>query len=1000
MPIRYVVTRGFGAGLIGDAPIGTGGTIVTIRENITSVEVNPSTTIVTPTENITKVTVDDSTKLTITQPVTNVSISSLPSIVVKPQELVTKISVYSRLGLIPGSNDAAQYLIDGILVIDGNRDLLNIRDAYISGTLNATANAAIALATPRTFSLTGGVTGTSAPFDGTGNVSINATVNAGSVDHDSLLNFVSTEHIDHSSVTLSAGVGLSGGGDLTSNRTFSLDTLNTRNVDHSAISITAGSGLSGGGNLTASRNLALDLTNLTTETSIGAASLIPYSGGKNITFSNFESNLDIANMQSFNRVTTLESRVNDLDAAVILQGTFDPALLGAFPGGGTAQAGHSWIAISAATIDGQDIGVNDRVIALVDNASPTISSNWHVSNYTDVVQSVAGKTGAVTLVMSDITDAGALASLDSIPGVDVSVSGTFLGISATGTGTNPISIGANASAGGSGSIVIGDSAATIRTNAVVIGLNADVGGSGGVSIGANSSATHVGSISLGSGAAARGYNGDISIGQNSDAVGTVSGTALAIGNSAGALDANTIAIGRSSLVTHANSIAIGSQVTSTRDNETRIGSNNAVTVLPGTLYLGEQAVAEADILNYGQLWINSGDNELWFTKSDGTDINISVGPFSSTGIMALDTALGQSGDFIPFIDVSDSNILKKLDVADLLGGSGDRVNIETMPFGTNTKTLLANDPSIQIITPEANNKTIFLPDPSDVAGGFFTIINLASVGTGGVLTPDITVFYAGPPATYIKIYPGSKVTAISTGSGWTFTNVEFLLNDEFTSTYGSLLLGKTSTHRAGADDVVQIGNGNLGGDKSVCIGSGSSTSSLGVSIGYQVYSSSFSVSVGANINNSFTKAENNCVLVGYGISLSDTLQYSVLIGSNTAGEGFYNSLVGNDSIGQGFYNSLFGHGNIGQGNNIVTIGNRNSSSFNDTILIGRQLTSSRANETIIGSNNAVTRLPGTLYLVSQPAAEPDIASNGQIWVSSVDGELYYTKEDGTDIRLS
>ena len=42
-------------------------------------------------------------------------------------------------------------------------------------------------------------------------------------DHDSLTNFVANEHIDHSSVTLTAGNGLSGGGDITASRSFAVD---------------------------------------------------------------------------------------------------------------------------------------------------------------------------------------------------------------------------------------------------------------------------------------------------------------------------------------------------------------------------------------------------------------------------------------------------------------------------------------------------------------------------------------------------------------------------------------------------------------------------------------------------------------------------------------------------------------------------------------------------------------------------------------------------------
>lgn len=42
------------------------------------------------------------------------------------------------------------------------------------------------------------------------------------IDHDSLLNVVSDEHIDHSIVSVTAGTGLTGGGDITASRTITL----------------------------------------------------------------------------------------------------------------------------------------------------------------------------------------------------------------------------------------------------------------------------------------------------------------------------------------------------------------------------------------------------------------------------------------------------------------------------------------------------------------------------------------------------------------------------------------------------------------------------------------------------------------------------------------------------------------------------------------------------------------------------------------------------------
>jgi len=53
------------------------------------------------------------------------------------------------------------------------------------------------------------------------------------VDHDQTTNFVSDEHVDHSTVSISSGTGLTGGGDLTSSRTLSLNAL-TSNLEDAA----------------------------------------------------------------------------------------------------------------------------------------------------------------------------------------------------------------------------------------------------------------------------------------------------------------------------------------------------------------------------------------------------------------------------------------------------------------------------------------------------------------------------------------------------------------------------------------------------------------------------------------------------------------------------------------------------------------------------------------------------------------------------------------------
>lgn len=99
----------------------------------------------------------------------------------------------------------------------------------------------------------------------------------------------------------------------------------------------------------------------------------------------------------------MRQRVDALDAAVILKGVWN-ASAGTFPGGGTAQAGESWIVSVGGTVGGQAFVANDRIIAIIDNASTsTFANNWFKADYTDQVLSVAGRTGAVTLAQADIS---------------------------------------------------------------------------------------------------------------------------------------------------------------------------------------------------------------------------------------------------------------------------------------------------------------------------------------------------------------------------------------------------------------------------------------------------------------------------------------------------------------------------------------------------------------------------------------------------------------------
>src|SRR6185436_17928299 len=88
-----------------------------------------------------------------------------------------------------------------------------------------------------------------------------------SLNHNNLTNFVANKHIDHSAVTLTAGDGLTGGGDITTNRTFTRDFSDMATID----------------------------------TSVGSTDLMAIHDGaqKKITFANVEASLNHNNLTNF-----------------------------------------------------------------------------------------------------------------------------------------------------------------------------------------------------------------------------------------------------------------------------------------------------------------------------------------------------------------------------------------------------------------------------------------------------------------------------------------------------------------------------------------------------------------------------------------------------------------------------------------------------------------------------------------------------------------------------
>lgn len=102
----------------------------------------------------------------------------------------------------------------------------------------------------------------------------------------------------------------------------------------------------------------------------------------------------------------IRTRVNSLTTVVQLRGNWNPTS-GVFPGAGVAQAGWAYIVTATGTVDGVTFDPGDRIIALTDNASTTTyAGNWLKEDMSDAVSSVQGKTGAVTLDLSEIDETG------------------------------------------------------------------------------------------------------------------------------------------------------------------------------------------------------------------------------------------------------------------------------------------------------------------------------------------------------------------------------------------------------------------------------------------------------------------------------------------------------------------------------------------------------------------------------------------------------------------
>ena len=138
---------------------------------------------------------------------------------------------------VAGGDDLGNHTATQDLDMDGN-DIFDVQ--HISGSGNISGSLGNILGYKSgSFQQLDAIVVSASSVQATNLLGLVGTATQGTIDHDSLANFVANEHVDHTSITLTAGDGLSGGGTIASNRSFAVDATVLRTTGDSVISSSA-----------------------------------------------------------------------------------------------------------------------------------------------------------------------------------------------------------------------------------------------------------------------------------------------------------------------------------------------------------------------------------------------------------------------------------------------------------------------------------------------------------------------------------------------------------------------------------------------------------------------------------------------------------------------------------------------------------------------------------------------------------------------------------------
>lgn len=227
---------------------------------------------------------------------------------------------------------------------------------------------------------------------------------ASAVDHDALLNFVTNKHIDHSTVSISAGTGLTGGGDITTSRTISMPNTGTAGT-YKSVTTDAQGRVTAGTNpttlaeygITDAQPLDTDLTALAglsangiiARTGDGTASARTITAGVGISVTDGDG---VAGNPTISTTITqyTDELAQDASASMLTGATHDGVSVSYNDAGNTLAITNTDKGSSAVTTHEAALDPHTQYTTAAEAAAAA------------PVQSVAGKTGTVTLDKNDV----------------------------------------------------------------------------------------------------------------------------------------------------------------------------------------------------------------------------------------------------------------------------------------------------------------------------------------------------------------------------------------------------------------------------------------------------------------------------------------------------------------------------------------------------------------------------------------------------------------------